>query len=146
MTLSGNVRVLAWFLCVVPWLGTVGCGRAADQAAPAATQVRADNLLLITIDTLRADAVGAYGAAAARTPALDTLAGRGVRFDRAFAPTPITLPSHASLLTGLYPPGHGARHNGMAMRGDVPTLAAVCEKAGFATAAFVSAFPLDRTR
>lgn len=144
MTLSGNVRVLAWFLCVVPWLGTVGCGRAADQAAPAATQVRADNLLLITIDTLRADAVGAYGAAAARTPALDTLAGRGVRFDRAFAPTPITLPSHASLLTGLYPPGHGARHNGMAMRGDVPTLAAVCEKAGFATAAFVSAFPLDR--
>ena len=57
---------------------------------------------------------------------------RGVRFDRAFAPTPITLPSHASLLTGLYPPGHGARHNGIAMRGDVPTLALACEKAGFA--------------
>jgi arylsulfatase A-like enzyme/Tfp pilus assembly protein PilF len=85
-----------------------------------------------------------YGSSAARTPALDALAERGVRFDRAFAPAPITLPSHASLLTGLYPPGHGARHNGIAMRGDVPTLATVCEKAGFATAAFVSAFPLDR--
>ncbi|MGH9313870.1 MAG: sulfatase [Vicinamibacterales bacterium] len=122
-----------------------GCGvgsgteRAADDAGPAAS-----NLLLVTIDTLRADAVGAYGASSARTPALDALAAEGVRFDRAFAPTPITLPSHASLLTGLYPPGHGARHNGIAMRADVPTLATSCEKAGLATAAFVSAFPLDR--
>ena len=144
MPFSGTVRLLAWLVCVVQLLGAVACGRTGEQPAPAATHVRAENLLLITIDTLRWDAVGAYGASAARTPALDALAGRGVRFDRAFAPTPITLPSHASLLTGLYPPGHGARHNGIAMRGDVPTLAVVCEKAGFATAAFVSAFPLDR--
>jgi arylsulfatase A-like enzyme len=118
----------------------------------AARQDGARSLLLITIDTLRADAVGAYGpstslgagSAGARTPAIDALAARGVRFDRAFAPAPITLPSHASVLTGRDPPGHGARHNGMAMRGGVPTIATVAAQAGFATAAFVSAFPLDR--
>jgi arylsulfatase A-like enzyme/Flp pilus assembly protein TadD len=131
-------------LCAPLLAGTVACGRAEEQPAPADAPRRAENLLLITIDTLRADAVGAYGSSTARTPSLDALAGRGLRFDRAFAPTPITLPSHASLLTGLYPPGHGARHNGVAMRDDVATLASVCEKAGFATAAFVSAFPLDR--
>lgn len=102
------------------------------------------NLLLVTIDTLRADRVGSYGYAAAKTPAMDDLARRGVRFDRAFATAPITLTSHASLLTGLNPPGHGARHNGMRVREDVPTLAAALSEAGFATAAFVSAFPLDR--
>ncbi len=100
-------------------------------------------MLLVTIDTLRADHVGAYGATAARTPALDTLAREGARFDRAWAPAPITLPSHASLLSGRYPPGHGARHNGMAMQA-VPTLATTFKAAGFATAAFVSAFPLDK--
>ena len=103
----------------------------------------ANSVLLVTIDTLRADHVGAYGATTARTPVLDTLAREGARFDRAWAPTPITLPSHASLLSGRYPPGHGARHNGMAMQA-VPTLATAFKAAGFATAAFVSAFPLDK--
>jgi len=100
--------------------------------------------VLITVDTLRADRVGAYGWGRARTPAMDALAARGVRFTRAFAPAPITLPSHASLLTGLYPPGHGSRHNGVAVRGDVPTLAERLRAAGWATGAFVAAFPLDR--
>jgi choline-sulfatase len=101
------------------------------------------NLVLITIDTMRPDHVGAYGCAAARTPTLDRLAREGTRFDRAFAVAPITLTSHASLLTGLYPPGHGARHNGTAVRDDVPTLATVLRDRGYATAAFVAAFPLD---
>jgi choline-sulfatase len=105
---------------------------------------RARNLLLVTIDTLRADRVGAYGYQAARTPALDAVAREGVKFDRAYAPAPITLTSHASLLTGRYPAGHGARHNGMAMSASVPTLATALQAAGFATAAMVSAFPLDR--
>lgn len=106
--------------------------------APAARSV-----VLITIDTLRADRVGAYGLATARTPVLDALAREGARFARAYATAPITLPSHASLLTGRYPPGHGAHHNGVAMR-EVPTLASTLDTAGFATGAFVSAFPLDR--
>jgi arylsulfatase A-like enzyme/thioredoxin-like negative regulator of GroEL len=100
--------------------------------------------VLITIDTLRADRVGAYGYTAARTPALDGLARAGARFDRAYAVAPITLPSHASIMTGRYPPGHGARHNGMRMDLRVATLAERFAYAGFATGAFVAAFPLDR--
>ncbi len=100
--------------------------------------------MLITIDTLRADHVGAYGYRRAHTAALDSLAARGARFDRAFAAAPITLVSHASILTGLYPPGHGARHNGMRVNLETPTLAETLGRQGFATAAFVAAFPLDR--
>src|SRR5690349_5942086 len=73
---------------------------------------RRPNVLLITIDTLRADHVGAYGDTSARTPALDRLAAEGVRCADAIAAAPITLPSHASLLTGLYPPAHGLHDNG----------------------------------
>src|SRR6185436_14242094 len=97
----------------------------------------------ITIDTLRADSVGAYGASTP-TPALDALAAAGVRYDRAFATAPVTLTSHASLMTGRYPPGHGARHNGMRMDLKTLTMADVFAAAGYKTAAFVSAYPLDR--
>jgi len=88
--------------------------------------------------------VGAYGHGAARTPALDRLAREGVRYDRAYATAPITLPSHASLMTGRYPPGHGARHNGVRMDLKTLTLADAFAAAGYKTAAFVAAFPLDR--
>ena len=117
-----------------------------EPAAPASSAVPSpiQTIVLITIDTLRADRVGAYGWAAARTPVMDSLAVRGARFTRAFATAPITLPSHASLLTGLYPPGHGSRHNGMRMRGEPATLATILRDRGWATGAFVSAFPLDR--
>jgi arylsulfatase A-like enzyme len=102
------------------------------------------NVLLITIDTLRADHVGAYGYPSARTPALDALARDGVRFDRAYATAPITLVSHASLLTGRLPPGHGARHNGIRIDPGTPTLPEAFARRGFATGAFVAAFPVDR--
>ena len=119
-------------------LAAFGCGRA--QQPP---ETRPRNLLLITIDTLRADHVGAYGYARGRTPVLDALAAGGVRFDRAYAAAPITLPSHATLLTGRYPPGHGARDNGLHVSASVPTLATELHTRGFKTAAFVAAFPLD---
>ena len=115
--------------------------------SPAVTPVTppiAQSVMLITIDTLRADHVGAYGAAGARTSTLDALARDGARFERAWATAPITLPSHASLLTGRYPPAHGSRHNGIAVDATVLALATRFKAAGFATAAFVSAFPLDR--
>jgi choline-sulfatase len=118
------------------------CAISCRAVSPAAQPAR--HVVLITIDTLRADRVGAYGAREAQTPALDGLARDGARFDRAWAPAPITLPSHASLLSGRYPPAHGARHNGMAVGNSVPTLATTLKDAGFATGAFVSAFPLDR--
>jgi choline-sulfatase len=117
-----------------------GCARPRDPAPPPAAR----HLVIVTIDTLRADRVGAYGYAAARTPAMDGLARRGVRFDRAFATAPITLPSHASLFTGRYPAGHGSRHNSIRLDPQTPVLADALSKAGFATGAFVAAFPLDR--
>jgi choline-sulfatase len=116
----------------------------ACSSAPAPAPSSAQNLVIITVDTLRADRVGAYGYAAARTPTFDAVAKAGVRFDRAYATAPITLTSHASLLTGRYPLGHGSRHNGMAINPSIPTLATTLDAAGFATGAFVSAFPLDR--
>lgn len=119
-----------------------GCGGPREPARAVPPLPR--HLVLVTVDTLRPDRVGAYGYAAARTPALDAVARSGVRFDRAFATAPITLTSHASLLTGLYPPGHGARHNGMRLAAGTPTLAAHLRRHGFATGAFVAAFPLDR--
>ena len=101
------------------------------------------NLVIVTIDTLRADRLGAYGYMAARTQAIDAIARNGARFSHAYATAPITLPSHASLMTGRYPPGHGARHNGIRVDPSVPTLAERLKSAGFATGAFVGAFPLD---
>lgn len=120
----------------------VSASGACVSTPPAAERV--DHVVLITIDTLRADRVGAYGYARAATPAIDSLAAAGARFDHAFAAAPITLTSHATLLTGRYPQGHGARHNGMRVSERVPTLAERFRAAGFATGAFVAAFPLDR--
>ncbi len=127
-------------LCAV--LLGAACGR--GQTAPPTGTRAARSVVLITIDTLRADHVGAYGDAGASTPTLDALAREGARFDKAWAAAPITLTSHASLLSGRYPPGHRARHNGIEVDQSVPTLATALQSAGFATGAFVSAFPLDR--
>jgi choline-sulfatase len=103
------------------------------------------NVLLVTLDTTRADRLGCYGYAGARTARLDRLAAEGVRFDHAFADAPITLPSHASLLTGLHPFEHGVRNNGSFYLPDrFETLATVLGRGGYLTAAFVSAFVLDR--
>ena len=132
------------FFCVLCVL--CGCSffvMSACSAEKPGSKPTARNLLLITIDTLRADHVGAYGYARARTAALDGLAKNGALFERAYAAAPITLPSHATLLTGRYPPGHGARDNGLRVSPTVPTLATGLHAKGFATAAFVAAFPLD---
>lgn len=102
------------------------------------------NLLLITIDTLRADRLGSYGHAGAATPNLDGLAARGVRFPTAVAHAPLTAPSHASILSSLTPLRHGVRDNGRhALPPAVVTVAESLRAAGYATAAFVSGFPLD---
>jgi arylsulfatase A-like enzyme len=130
-------------LAAVPALLVLAaCSRPSQQQQQQAPSAR--NLLLVTIDTLRADRVGAYGYRAARTPGIDALGARGVRFDHAYSAAPITLTAHATIMTGRYPPGHGARHNGMRMDLAVPTLAGTLARAGFVTGAFVGAFPLDR--
>ena len=102
------------------------------------------NLLLVTLDTTRADRLGSYGAAGAATPNLDRLAGRGLRFADAVSPVPMTLPAHASLMTGLDPPAHGVRVNGEApLAPGHETLAEALAGAGYRTGAFVSSFVLD---
>jgi arylsulfatase A-like enzyme/Tfp pilus assembly protein PilF len=102
------------------------------------------NILFVTIDTLRADALGAYGGRAT-TPNLDKLAAHGARFDFAHAHAVVTLVSHASMLTGTYPYEHGIRDNtGYRLSPAQPTAATLLKRRGFATAAFVGGFPLDR--
>jgi arylsulfatase A-like enzyme/Flp pilus assembly protein TadD len=134
---------------VVTILSTVlACSRtpATPNAHLQSGSLAGSNLLLVTIDTLRADRVGAYSAtrSPSLTPALDRLAASGVRFTQAHAHAPMTLPAHTSILTGLVPPGHGVRNNGStALASGTPTLASVLHDAGYRTGAFVGAFVLD---
>jgi len=102
------------------------------------------NVLLITLDTTRADRLGCYGYERAETPNLDAIAAGGVRFAEAYTPVPLTLPSHCSLFTGTYPPYHGARNNGFYYLDDWNvTLTEILKERGFMTAAFVASFTVD---
>jgi arylsulfatase A-like enzyme/Flp pilus assembly protein TadD len=103
------------------------------------------NVLLVTLDTTRADRLGCYGAAGAVTPALDGLAAGGTLFEHAYTPSPMTLPAHATIMTGLQPPRHGLRVNGKSrLAPSIPTLAEILSGEGYQTGAFVAAFVLDR--
>ncbi len=124
--------VLYYFLAIVPGRGRL--------RLPAKASL---NVLLITLDTTRADHLGCYGDALARTPSLDGLAAAGVRFERVYCQVPLTLPSHTSILTGLYPLKHGVRNNGHALADGVRSLAEMLKAHGYATAAFVSSFSVD---
>jgi arylsulfatase A-like enzyme/Tfp pilus assembly protein PilF len=101
------------------------------------------NVLLITLDTTRADHLGSYGYKPAKTPNLDRLAQEGIRFARAYCPAPLTLPSHASIMTGLYPVTHGVRNNGHDLPSGIRTLAEILKGRGYSTAAFVSSYSVD---
>jgi len=103
------------------------------------------NVLLVTLDTTRADRLGCYGYVAGRTRHLDRLAAEGARFETAIAPAPITLPSHSSIFTGLYPFEHGVRNNGNFYLSErLETLATRLKARGYRTGAFLSSFILDR--
>jgi choline-sulfatase len=102
------------------------------------------HVILVSVDTLRADRLSCYGYSENRTPAIDRLAREGVLFEYAITPAPITLPAHASLFTGTYPVFHGVRDNsGFVLPEDAETLAEVLREAGYRTGAFVGAFVLD---
>jgi arylsulfatase A-like enzyme/Flp pilus assembly protein TadD len=102
------------------------------------------NVLLITVDTLRADRLSCYDPSHGPTPTIDALAARGVLFERAFAHNPTTLPSHANILSGLTPLAHGVSENSKSVfPAGLPTMANDLKAAGYATAAFIGAFPLD---
>jgi arylsulfatase A-like enzyme/Tfp pilus assembly protein PilF len=113
-------------------------------ALPPRTQPGELNLLLVTLDTTRADRIGAYGATDAGTPHLDRLAGEGALFTRATTAAPITLPAHSSIFTGRFPPVHGVRDNGgFFLDPGQQTLAETLEASGFQTGGFVGAYVLD---
>jgi len=148
--LSGRTRsglfagFAAFALIVAIAAGGWFLSRRAAQPAITAGACRGCNVLLITIDTLRLDRIGAFGGRAGLTPHLDRLASEGLRLTRAYAAAPLTLPSHASILTAVSPPVHGLRANGLFRLGPkLPTLATVLKSAGYRTGAFVGAFVLD---
>ena len=112
------------------------------QSPPAAKT----SVLLITVDTLRADRLGCYGAGRVATPAMDALAAEGVRFEHAYAQVPITLPSHAVILTGTYPMYNGVRDfTSHGIPAGVGLMAEAFKRQGYQTAGFVSSFVLDST-
>ena len=114
------------------------------QQAAEADRPAVQDILLITIDTLRADALGFSGNISVATPNLDRLAAEGWVFDRAHAHNVVTLPSHANILTGRLPFEHGIRDNsGFRLPAGTITAASVLKQAGFATGAFIGAAPLD---
>jgi arylsulfatase A-like enzyme/Flp pilus assembly protein TadD len=128
-------RSCRFFLLIAAVLVTAACERRAPVDSEAGTPER---IVLVTIDTLRADRLGCYGASWAWTPTLDRLAETGVRFANVAAPTPLTQPSHATLFTALEPPQHGMRVNGtFTLADDLPTLAERLRAAGYETAGFV---------
>ena len=129
---------MRWSIAVAMLIG-VGVAGCSQKTSDPTGQAK-PNVLLITIDTFRADRLGAGVA-----PALDRLAGSAVQFTSARAAVPLTLPSHTTILTGLLPPEHGVRENGIDALSDAhPTTARLLKAAGYQTAAFVGAFVLDR--
>jgi arylsulfatase A-like enzyme/tetratricopeptide (TPR) repeat protein len=122
-------------------LCAAGCNR--TPAPPNASTAVRPSILLVTLDTTRADAIGPE-AIGVDTPAFNALAARGRRFRQAYATVPETLPSHSSMMTGLYPGGHGVHENGRSLSPAIPVIAERLQKAGYRTAAFVSSFVLAR--
>ena len=103
------------------------------------------NIVLITIDTLRADHLGCYGYKEIQTPNIDRLAAKGTRFTTVVAAAPLTLPAHSSIMTGTYPMFHGVRDNvGYRLDPSIETVAQILKRQGYATAAAVGAYVLDR--
>ncbi len=136
-------RAALGLLGLLPFVSLAPAGAEPPAAGP-------PSVLLLTLDTTRADALGVYvgrkaGGRGARTPVLDRLAARGVRWAQAITPAPLTLPAHASLFTGLAPPEHGVQTNGSdVLARAVPTLAEAYGSRGYTTAGFVASTVLDR--
>ncbi len=137
-----RLRGLALPVTLTLLIAACGGGQKGGQPPPAPPAART-SILFVTLDTTRADAIGPE-AVGIRTPAFDALASKGRRFRQAYATVPETLPSHASMMTGLYPAGHLIHENGRFLSDTYPVLAERLHQAGYRTAAFVSSFILAR--
>lgn len=131
---------------LLPWLSLIGVALAVaiGWIAFSSRPRNPWNVIVITLDTTRADHLGCYGAENTLTPTIDELARRGILFERAYAPAPLTLTSHATMFTGLHPPEHGLITNGKGRLPDeIETFAEVLTQAGYTTSAFVASFVLN---
>jgi choline-sulfatase len=134
LALAAVIGFTAWTIVV----GPIGGVRLLRRSSPR-------NLLLISLDTVRADRLGCYNYGAAQTPQIDRLAASGLRFEHATTTVPLTLPAHSSLMTGTFPGWHGVKDNGgFYLEDDQLTLAEVLRDRGFRTGGFIGAFVLDR--
>lgn len=130
---------LGFVACALACLAAAGCRGSATPS------YSASSIVLISIDTLRADRLPAYGYATGSTPNLDRLAREGIVFEDVYSQCPLTLPAHASLFTGLLPTRHAVRDNvGFTLGPDRPTIASRLKQAGWATGGAVSAYVLRR--
>jgi len=145
VALVGAALALYWARHEPPLL-SAAADRRGTAPAPDVAQLRRDrpfNVVIVSLDTTRADRLGAYGFAGIETPAIDALAAAGILFQRAYSPVPLTLPAHASLFTGAYPFDHGVRDNtGFAVADELTTTAELFVQNGYRTAAFVASYVL----
>lgn len=138
-----RLTVMVIAVCVI-----AGCAPAPVDVAPPEGLLPpvtdAPNVILISLDTTRADHMSVYGYERATTPYLKKFASEGILFEKAYAPMGITGPSHATMFTGLYPIGHGVVKNGLKLADEHTTLAETLSEAGYQTVAVISSFVLDR--
>ena len=137
-------RTIFVLLFLLPLLVVVTIQSIRDQRPSEKATGPIQFVVLISIDTLRYDYVGAYGASNVHTPALDHVASEGVLFQQAIASAPITGPSHASMFTGESPLVHGVRYNGQPLSASAPTFTRRLRDAGFRTGGFIASYPLKR--
>lgn len=131
------------WLCLAALVMLASCQSPGKKSVPA-RELRRLNLVLVTIDTLRADRLGCYGYSKIETPNLDQFAQQGVLFENAVCQAPLTAPSHASMMTGLNPTAHKVRNTGGFVLAGFETLATLLERRGFDTAAFVGSSVLKK--
>ena len=132
---------IRWIVCPV-LIYFLGLSPAA-HGSPGDSNRRNSNILLITVDTLRADRLKCYGYSGASTPVMDQLAAHGFRFERAYSQVPLTLPSHYSILSGTYPLSHGVHDNSQSSNGQPTLISEILQRNGYRTGAFVGSFILD---
>ncbi len=150
---TGRFFLIAVLFLTWGWVSCKGSGAGADKKNHAPPNTKAQqfnipgkdfNILLITLDTVRADRIGVYSDKYVKTPNIDRLAGKSFIFTRAFSHNPVTLPAHTNILTGTTPRYHGISDNtGFRLEGRFLTIAQYLKQAGYRTGAFIGAFPLD---